>query len=129
MQLAYAFDLKRAEDDGLLLAEDDESDCDDAAVVWGQELFAGWQRTRAGLDVQIQAALHRWTIDRLAVVDRSLMRLGSYEILHHTDRVARLVINDYVELAHRYGSDPRTASLVKGVLDRLARERSTPAQS
>ena len=63
------------------------------------------------------AALH-WDIDRMMIIDRSLLRIGSYEILYRSDIPAAVTINEMVELAKRYGGT-NSASFVNGVLDKI----------
>ncbi len=64
-----------------------------------------------------------WTVDRLAVCDRWIMLLGMYELSLALEPVA-VVINEAVELAHRYGATQRSAALVNGVLAAVARGES-----
>ncbi len=60
-----------------------------------------------------------WRLDRLGVVERSLLRLGTAELLR-ADVPARVVIQEAVRLAERFGSD-ESARFVNGVLDAVAR--------
>jgi N utilization substance protein B len=57
----------------------------------------------------------------MAAVDRNVLRLAAYELLH-TDTPAAVVIDEAVELARRFGGE-RSPGFVNGVLDALARER------
>lgn len=61
-----------------------------------------------------------WTIDRLETVLRAIMRAGAYELLAKPDVPPRVVINEYVEIAHAFFAG-REPGMVNGVLDRLAR--------
>jgi transcription antitermination protein NusB len=63
----------------------------------------------------------KWSLDRLAAVDRSILRLGSYELLAVPDRSAALVINEAVVLARRFGTDD-SPRFVNGVLASVASE-------
>jgi transcription antitermination protein NusB len=63
----------------------------------------------------------KWSLDRLAAVDRSIMRLGSYELLAAPERSAALVINEAVLLARRFGTDD-SPRFVNGVLSSVASE-------
>lgn len=121
LQLLYAFEQKHYEDDDALLISDD--DRSDAAVhKRAQELYGGFCRERAAIDACIDRRLQNWTLERLAVMDRAVLRLGCYELLYCSDVPASVVINEYIELAKQFGSDGRTAKLVNGVLDKIARE-------
>jgi transcription antitermination factor NusB len=78
------------------------------------------------LDERIAARARNWRVSRMAAVDRNILRLATYE-LGDTSTPAAVVIDQAVELARRYGSDPSPA-FVNGILDALAGDlRSTDA--
>jgi N utilization substance protein B len=62
-----------------------------------------------------------WSLERMAVIDRNILRMGAYEILL-TETPPRVVINEAVELAKRFGTK-QSAKFVNGVLDRFLQER------
>ena len=73
-----------------------------------------------GLDVKIDAAADEWSVDRLGVVERAILRIGTLEL--ETGTVPpEVAINEAVELAKRYASED-AARFVNGVLARVARE-------
>jgi len=75
---------------------------------------------RAQLDAAIDGALNQnWTTDRLEVLLRAILRAGACELIVRPDVPARVVITEYLEIAHAFyaGKEP---SLVNAVLDRLA---------
>jgi transcription antitermination protein NusB len=63
----------------------------------------------------------KWSLDRLAAVDRSILRIGAYELLAVPERSAALVINEAVVLARRFGTD-NSPRFVNGVLSSVATE-------
>ena len=75
----------------------------------------------AELDRAIDAASDDWRADRLGVLERNVLRIGIYELVHCTVPV-EVAISEAVTLAKRYASDD-AAKLVNGVLARIARER------
>jgi len=98
----------------------------EGARVFAKELLFGVARHRRELDVLISEQARNWRIDRMASVDRNVLRLGSYELMH-TDAPVPVVIDEAVELAHRFGGD-RSPAFVNGVLDALA-SRIRPAEA
>ncbi len=76
------------------------------------------------LDRAINAALDSWTSDRLGVLERNVLRIGVFELVHGTVPV-EVAISEAVNLAKRYASD-EAAKLVNGVLGGVARERVSP---
>ena len=85
-------------------------------------LLVGFAKERPAVDAAIDKRLDNWTIHRLAVADRALLRLGAFEILYCADTPPKVSINEYIELAKRYGSEAKTPKLVNAVLDKIARE-------
>lgn len=85
------------------------------------ELVEGTSARRADIDRGLVAALTPdWPLERLEIILRAILRAGAYELLARPDVPARVVINEYLDIAHAFftGKEP---ALVNGVLDRLAR--------
>ncbi len=93
----------------------------DDSVEFARTLVAGVRRHRAQLDKLIEQATANWSLQRMAVSDRNVLRLGAYELLY-TDTPDRVVINEALELAKRFGT-AQSSTFVNGILDRLMRER------
>jgi N utilization substance protein B len=89
-------------------------------------LYDGVLSQQAEIDRQLSAAAENWRLARMAVVDRNVLRLGSYELLHTPETPARVALDEAIELARRYGS-AQSPSFVNGVLDRLL--RNVPSSS
>lgn len=85
-------------------------------------LLRGVLANSEALDRLIDRRALGWGIDRLPIVDRNILRLGLYELLH-TDTPPEVVINEAVELAKDYGSE-RAPALVNAILDRVWKEGS-----
>jgi N utilization substance protein B len=79
------------------------------------ELVEGVKNHQEQLDEQLEEELQDWRMERVYPVERVLLRLGLYELLH-TDTPKAVIINEAVELAKKYG-DSGTASFVNGILD------------
>lgn len=90
-------------------------DHDLAAMARG--LFAGVVQHRVELDERLERQAENWSVRRMAAVDRNVLRLGLYE-LQHTDTPPRVVIDEAIELAKKYG-DKGSGRFVNGLLDRL----------
>jgi transcription antitermination protein NusB len=86
------------------------------------ELVCGVDEHRARIDELLgRLVAPKWSLDRLAAVDRSILRLGSFELLAVPERSAALVINEAVVLARRFGTDD-SPRFVNGVLSSVASE-------
>lgn len=90
---------------------------DQELIDFARSLLAGVRKHRAEIDKLLVERADNWTLERMAVTDRNILRLGAFEMLHGgtPDRVA---INEAVELAKRYGAK-QSPHFVNGVLDRF----------
>jgi transcription antitermination protein NusB len=75
----------------------------------------------AKIDRTIEESLTNWRLERLAVVDRAILRLGTAEMMFVDDVQPRLVIREMVQLAEKYGTH-ESARFVNGVLDAVMRK-------
>jgi N utilization substance protein B len=97
------------------------------AARFAEDLARGTSENLASIDKLIAEHSKNWDFKRLNSVDRALMRLGSYEILHREDIPAEVTLNECIEMAKRYGSED-SASFVNGILDQI-RKDSAPQKS
>jgi N utilization substance protein B len=110
--------------EALELARREETGGDWAFV---EALCFGVAQRRPELDAVIAAHLAGWTLDRLANIDRVILRMALYELCY-LPTPPGVVINEAVELAKRYGTDA-SGRFVNGVLAAIHRERSRAAGS
>lgn len=91
-----------------------ESAIEDKSFV--EELVRGVIEQQSELDAQIQPIAPEWPIEQIARVDRTILRIGVYELLYRKDKVPpKVAINEAVELAKAFGSD-NSSKFVNGVL-------------
>ena len=79
---------------------------------------------RANIDTELSPFLEHWSMYRLGTVERNVLRLGAWEILHAPEIPTPIVINEAVDLA-KYFSDSQSGKFVNGVLDRFAKSLAT----
>lgn len=120
LQLIYSWEQNRCQPEVVLLTDDASGDAQVAA--FAGLLFDGVRRELTAIDQVLTARLANWALNRLAVTDRAILRLGAYELIYTTDVPSRVVINEYIELAKLYGSEERASKLVNGILDRISRD-------
>lgn len=70
------------------------------------------------IDAALQDAISNWRIERLAVIDRNILRLAAAEMMYFDDIPPRVSIREALKLAERYGTD-QSPRFVNGVLDAL----------
>jgi len=83
-------------------------------------LLVGVSKTMPQLDEIIDRRAEGWGLDRLGLVDRNILRLALYELLH-TDTPPEVVIDEAVELAKEYGTE-NAPKFINGILDRVWKE-------
>ena len=85
------------------------------------ELVRGVARAREELDRMLgEQLVADWPLARIEKVMAAVLRAGAYELMHRPDVPARVVINEYVDVAHAF-FEGKEIGMVNGVLDRLAR--------
>ncbi len=87
------------------------------AVAFAQELIRGVTELHHRLDEEIQSVSENWTVSRMSTTDRTILRLGTYELLY-TETPGEVIIDQAVELAKRFGTT-QSGAFVNGILDRL----------
>lgn len=81
-------------------------------------LVKGVQEHQLEIDGLVEKSLRKWTLNRLSVVDRNLLRLATFELKYSEDVPSKVVINEAVEIAKLYGDD-NSGKFVNGVLSNL----------
>jgi transcription antitermination protein NusB len=99
---------------------------DDKLIEFARSLVRGVRQNRPQIDELLTARAENWSLGRMAVTDRNILRLAGYEILFG-DTPGQVAINEAVELAKRYGGR-QSPQFVNGVLDRLLKERNREQQ-
>jgi N utilization substance protein B len=122
LQLLYARDGDAATDvahAAAAWADAFEIELDEPARVFARDLVDAAQTQAARIDALITGASKNWRIDRMSRVDRNILRLGACELVAFHDVPVKVVINEAVELAKRFGT-AESSAFVNGVLDRIA---------
>jgi len=90
------------------------------ARAFAEELVKGVAAERAALDAKLTAVARNWRLERMAHVDRNVLRLAAWEILFG-GTPAPVAIDEAIELAREFGDDS-SPRFVNGVLDALVKE-------
>lgn len=122
LQLLYARDGDASADvagAAVSWADAFELDVEPQAQLFARDLVAAASERAAEIDALIAGASKNWRIDRMSRVDRNILRLGACELIAFPDVPVKVVINEAVELAKRFGT-AESSAFVNGVLDRIA---------
>lgn len=93
-----------------------------ASLQFGIKLFEGILAKKDEIDPVIQRYALNWTLNRMAAVDRNIIRIAAYEILFMPETPVKVIINEAVEVAKAFSTDD-SGKFVNGILDKLKNER------
>ena len=85
---------------------------------FAQRLTSGVEQHLKEIDDKISLYATNWQLKRMAVIDRNVLRIGTFELLHTGDIPPKVSINEAVELAKKYG-DLESSKFVNGILDKI----------
>lgn len=93
----------------------------DETRAMAERLASGTQAHLDALDEAITTAARNWRFDRIASVDKNILRLGAYELFEEPQTPAAVVIDEAIEMAKRFG-EADSPAFVNGVLDAIRRK-------
>lgn len=95
---------------------------DPSVLEYAEFLFKGVVQHKEQIDQKIQAASRHWKIDRMASVDRNVLRLAVFEMIFSPDPVEpKIVINEMIEVARKFGTQ-ESSGFVNGLLDQIVKD-------
>ena len=83
-----------------------------------QRLVEGVRKSQDQIDPFIEENSENWTLKRMAAVDRNILRLATFELLHCPEIPFKATLNEAIELAKKFGSDDSSA-FINGILDKI----------
>ncbi|MBI3610110.1 MAG: transcription antitermination factor NusB [Nitrospirae bacterium] len=92
-------------------------------AAFADRLVDGVLDHQAEIDRLIQKHALHWTLNRMSIVDRNILRCAVFELLVLSDVPAKVTMNEAIEIAKRY-SDAESGAFVNGILDHIVREES-----
>jgi N utilization substance protein B len=95
---------------------------------FAEDLFALAGDRAEEIDPMIERHAEHWRMDRMAAVDRNILRLGVAEFLGYPDTPKPVIINEALEIARRF-SGPESVHFINGVLDSVAKELEASPKS
>lgn len=100
---------------------DPERKCSDKLRKFSEEIANGVEERKADLDTHLQNYADNWDLKRMGGVDRNVMRVALFEMLHRPDIPPVVSINEAVELAKELSSE-ESGKFVNGILDRIRKD-------
>jgi len=98
-------------------------DAEQDVKLFAEDIITGAIMHLEEIDSAIERIAEKWTLSRIASIDRNILRFAVYELLFRKDIPGAVTINEALEIAKKY-STAESASFINGILDRIAREYS-----
>ncbi len=98
-----------------------EGELDEKVSQFALELIHGTIANSEKLDKLLESSSENWRLDRMAIIDRNVMRMAVYEFLFMSDTPAKVVINEAIEIVKRFSTSEST-QFVNGLLDNIRKK-------
>ncbi len=95
---------------------------------FARDLVRGCREHHADIDQRIRDVAEHWDLSRMAVIDRNILRIAIYELLHRSDVPPKVAINEAIELGKKY-STKNSGGFINGILDRVRADIAEGAPS
>ena len=125
LQILYEMDVAQHPADEVLSRYTEELSLPQPVRRYIERLITGVESDKQQIDAQIAAAAPAFPVSQLPVVDRNILRIAIYELLHERDVPLKAAINEAVELAKRFGGE-KSRAFVNGVLGTIAGNMASP---
>lgn len=125
LQLLYQYEMTAAEPEQMQATFEEWEGAGEAVRRFADRLLRGVLAHLDEIDDLLARQTAHWRLERLATVDRNILRLAMYELLHEPDTPHAVAIDEAIEIAKRFGAE-ESARFVNGVLDGFVKGR-TPA--
>jgi N utilization substance protein B len=122
MQMLFQGDLgKQTPEEVRALFWPSRDDVDAQTRGFAEDIYRVATERQAEIDALIESHAENWRLERMAVVDRNLLRAAVAELLGYPKTPTAIVINESLEIARRYAA-PESVQFLNGVLDAIARD-------
>lgn len=128
LQMLYQIDLRKENVQEIIKGYWQSQESDEEVTSFANQLVLGTIKMLSEIDEKISKHADNWDLKRMAVVDRNILRLATFELSHRDDIPPKVCMNEAVELAKRFG-DTESAKFINGVLDAIHKQSSAKDQS
>ena len=118
LQMLYQVDIRHAGHQQIVEEFWQAAEAPEEIRLFANQLVAGTVEHLDQIDPLIGTFADNWDLKRMAVIDRNILRLGVFELLHSTDVPPKVCINEAIELAKRFG-DSDSGKFINGILDAI----------
>ncbi|MBA2124200.1 transcription antitermination factor NusB [bacterium Unc6] len=93
----------------------------ESVCLYTKKLIDGTIKNKQTIDQVIQKRAENWELKRMSFIDRSVLRLATYELLYENEVPPNVVINEAIDIAKKYGEEG-SGGFVNGILDKINKE-------
>lgn len=123
LQILFQLDLTESELNEEMFKEFWEGNEEDSDVKeFTYTLVKGTRENINTIDEIIEKAAEHWSLDRMAVVDRNILRAATYELFYREDIPPSVTINEAIEISKKYSTED-SAFFINGILDKIQKTR------
>jgi len=121
LKFLYQFEFNEADFDDQMAMFEARLTCKEEVKTFLQELVSKVLKHLKEIDEILEKYSKNWALDRMTVIDRNLLRLGVCELFYSRAIPPKVVINEAVEIAKKYGSE-ESPDFINGILDKIFKE-------
>lgn len=121
LQLLFQYDFTRKSADDLLGEFWSDKNVEKEVRDFADDLFRGTVKNMESIDTVLKETAEHWVLQRMAAVDRNILRAACYEIIYRKDIPPIVTINESLEIAKKYSS-AEASSFINGLLDKIAKK-------
>jgi transcription antitermination protein NusB len=122
LQVLYLQDISQNSLEAIPAPVWSEEPLDAKARAFAERLADGVLTSQTDLDPLIEKYTQNWDMNRMATIDRCILRLAAYELVHETETPINVIINEAVDIAKKYSTN-ESGKFVNGILDKIKLER------
>ena len=123
LQILYQIDIRKDPPEKLTAEFWETEEAESEVKDFAEALVKGTVANTKKIDEMISKYASNWKLNRMAVIDRNVLRLATYELLFCEDIPPKVSINEAVDLAKKFG-DMESGKFVNGILDRIKKEET-----
>lgn len=123
LQILYQIDVRKDPEDNILVDFWKNIEAEPEVSDFAAKLVIGAIRNKKKIDEIISKYASNWKMSRMAVIDRNVLRMATYELLFCDDIPPKVSINEAVDLAKKFG-DTESGKFVNGILDKINKEEA-----
>jgi transcription antitermination protein NusB len=116
LQMLFEHDVAGTAPDDMFRRSGDLQKVSEGVRDFTRRLVSGTLEHRDSLDAMISRQAEHWRLMRMPIVDRNILRMALFELLHEPDTPRPVVIDEALEIAKRF-STPRSSQFINGILD------------